>query len=65
MLLHSGAVGRLAQSFRQVLETDRLASISEIAHNLVSPHNAEFSYYFSSVCETHFSSMARLLASAT
>lgn len=33
----------------------------EIAHNLVKPHDAEHSFYFSSLCEMHFEQMAMLL----
>ncbi|GAA6058557.1 hypothetical protein JCM10212_006996 [Sporobolomyces blumeae] len=34
----------------------------ELAHNLVKPHNAEHSFYFSSFCEEFFVRMAQLLA---
>ncbi|GAA5919060.1 hypothetical protein JCM1841_003725 [Sporobolomyces salmonicolor] len=33
----------------------------ELAHNLVKPHDAEHSFYFSSFCEEYFLPMARLL----
>ena len=36
----------------------------ELAHNLVGPHNAEHSFYFSSLCEQYFERMAGLLARA-
>ncbi|GAA6001650.1 hypothetical protein JCM10207_002248 [Rhodosporidiobolus poonsookiae] len=33
----------------------------ELAHNLVKPHDAEHSFYFSSFCESYFLPMAQLL----
>ncbi|BGP12853.1 hypothetical protein JCM10213_005226 [Rhodosporidiobolus nylandii] len=36
----------------------------EIAHNLVKPHDTQFSFYFSSFCEEYFVPMAKLLQSA-
>ncbi|KAJ7727670.1 hypothetical protein DFH07DRAFT_930749 [Mycena maculata] len=33
----------------------------EIAHNLVHPHNSEHEFYFSAICEKHFSRMTERL----
>ncbi|GAA5857149.1 hypothetical protein JCM8547_009340 [Rhodosporidiobolus lusitaniae] len=35
----------------------------ELSHNLVKPHDTQFSFYFSSFCEEYFLPMARLLQS--
>ncbi|KAL8283592.1 hypothetical protein RQP46_005387 [Phenoliferia psychrophenolica] len=37
----------------------------ELAHNLVQPHDAQHSFYFSSLCETYFLRMAQLLAKSS
>ncbi|BGO96619.1 hypothetical protein RTG_00437 [Rhodotorula toruloides ATCC 204091] len=33
----------------------------ELSHNLVKPHDSQFSFYFSAMCEEHFLPMAKLL----
>ncbi|KAJ7497138.1 hypothetical protein FB451DRAFT_1210268 [Mycena latifolia] len=33
----------------------------EIAHNLVQPHNSEHEFYFSAICEKHFSAISERL----
>ncbi|BGP44913.1 hypothetical protein JCM10450v2_000728 [Rhodotorula kratochvilovae] len=33
----------------------------ELAHNLVKPHDSQFNFYFSQMCEEYFVAMARLL----
>ncbi|BGP21645.1 ubiquitin system component Cue [Rhodotorula toruloides] len=33
----------------------------ELSHNLVKPHDSQFSFYFSAMCEEHFLGMAKLL----
>ncbi|GAA5977366.1 hypothetical protein JCM5350_002442 [Sporobolomyces pararoseus] len=60
----------LAWHDRQVLEgkySEALISnfhtiAHELAHNLVKPHDAQHSFYFSSFCEEYFLRMAQLIA---
>ncbi|GAA5986839.1 hypothetical protein JCM11641_007813 [Rhodosporidiobolus odoratus] len=51
--------GRLEEPFISTYHT----IAHELSHNLVKPHDTEFSFYFSSFCEEYFVPMAKLLHS--